>query len=388
MHSSQPTAPLTLDAPPGAPVHRRAPVALALVLGLALGACQPRESLKIGFVAGLSGRAADIGISERNGALLAVDDANAAGGIDGRTIALVVRDDEQKPDLTARAMSEFADAGAEFVIGPMISSTAVAGAAVANQRKLVMISPAGTTHELSGRPDFFFRCIADAPAAARQQADFLYDRGSRALAVLGDQNNRPFVDSYAAALTGRFVERGGKVVISASFQSGTETRFADLAQQLLAARPDAAMVIAGAVDTALMAQNLRKLDAQVRIAATPWAGTEELIQLGGRALEGAFVPQYFDRDSRTETFVGFSKRYRQRFGEDPGFPATIAHDAVTMGLAALRQRDKGQTLRDALASRSEYPGLQRPTRIDRNGDGSNDIYMTVVEGGRYRVVGR
>ncbi|HEY6511180.1 MAG TPA: ABC transporter substrate-binding protein [Burkholderiaceae bacterium] len=362
--------------------------ALFVLVVLALAACQPREPIKVGFVAGLSGRAADLGISERNGAQLAVDDANAAGGIDGRTITFIVRDDEQKPELTARAVSELADGGVDFVIGPMTSSTAVAAATVANQRKVVMISPAGTTHELTGKADFFFRCIADAPAAARQHADFLYDRGRRALAVLGDQNNRAFVDSYSAALTGRFVERGGKVVISASFQSGAETRFTELARQLLAVQPDAAMVIASAVDTALLAQNLRKLDTQVLITTTPWAGTEELIQLGGRALEGAFVPQYFDRDSRAEAFVSFSRRYRQRFGEDPGFPATIAHDAVTMGLAALRERNKGQTLRDALVARSEYPGLQRPTRIDRNGDGSNDIYMTAVENGRYRVVGR
>ncbi len=357
-----------------------------MLLGLALGACQPREPVKIGFVAGLSGRAADLGISERNGVQLAVDDANAAGGIDGRKIVLIVHDDEQKTELTARAVAELADGGVEFVVGPMTSSTAVAGAAVANQRKLVMISPAGTTHELSGKADFFFRCIADAPAAARQQADFLYERGQRNLAVLGDQNNRAFVESYSAALSARFNERGGKVVINLSFQSGAETRFAELAQQLLAARPDGVMVIAGAVDTALVAQNIRKLDTQVLMTTTPWAGTEELIQLGGRAMEGAFVPQYFDRNSRAVAFVAFAERYRKRFGEEPGFPATLGHDAVTLGLAGVRQRSKGQTLRDSLASRAEYPGLQQPTRIDRNGDGTNGLFMTTITNGRYESV--
>lgn len=359
-----------------------------LTLGLCLTACQPQAPVVVGFVAGLSGRAADLGISERNGAQLAVDDANAAGGLDGRPVQLLVRDDEQKPELTARAVAELADAGAAFVIGPMTSSTAVAGAAVANQRKLVMISPAGTTHELSGKADHFYRCVADAPAAARQLGDFLFERGLRALAVVGDSNNAAFVDSFAATLTAHFKQRGGQVAGDSRFPSGAQTVFAELAARLLEPRPDALVIIAGAVDAALVAQHVRRLDHAVTLAVTPWAGTEELIQLGGRAVEGALVPQYFDRDSRSPAFVAFVERYRKRYGEDPGFPATIGHDAVSMGLAAWRQRSPGQSLHDSLQSRSEYPGLQRPTRIDAFGDGAGALYMSSIERGRYVTVAR
>ncbi len=361
---------------------------LGLVTAVALTGCQPPEPIKIGFVAGLSGRAADVGIGERDGAQQAVDDANAAGGLDGRKLELVVRDDEQKPELTARAVGELADGGVVFVIGPMTSSTAMAGAAVANQRKLVMISPAGTTHELSGKADYFYRCVADAPAAARQQADFLYERGRRSLAVLGDRNNRAFVDSYAQAIAVRFKELGGQVAIDPGFDSGPQTRFAEVAARLLQSQPDAVVFIAGAVDAALLAQHVRKVDPNVTLSVTPWAGTEELIRLGGRAMEGAFVPQYFDRDSQATAFLDFSQRYRKRFGDDPGFGATIAYDAVRMGLTALRDRTKGQSLRDALESQSEYPGLQRPTRIDRFGDGAGALYMTSIKDGRYESVRR
>ncbi|MBC7483517.1 MAG: ABC transporter substrate-binding protein [Rhizobacter sp.] len=258
---------------------------------LLLAACQSREPVKIGFVAGLSGRVADVGISERNGAQMAVDDANAAGGIDGRMIELVVHDDGQNPENTARLVAELADAQVAFVIGPMTSSTAVAGAAIANQCKLVMISPAGTTDELSGKADYYYRCVADAPAAAQQQADFLLDLGRRKLTVLGDSNNYAFAASYAKALGARFKARGGQVVLDTEFVSGAQTQVAKLAEQLLAPAPDALVLIAGAVDAALVAQHVSNLDDQVVIAVTPWAGTEELIQLGGRALEGTFVPQ-------------------------------------------------------------------------------------------------
>ena len=353
-----------------------------------LAACQSQEPVKIGFVAGLSGRGADIGISERNGAQTAVDEANAADGIDGRVIELVVRDDEQNPENTARLVAELADAKVAFVIGPLTSSTAMAGAAIANQRKLVMISPAGTTDALSGKADYFYRCVADAPAAGRQQADFLFELGHRKLAVLGDSNNRSFAVSYAKALGARFKARGGQVVLDIEFASGPQTSVPKLAAQLLTAAPDAVVLVAGAVDAALLTQHLRRMDDRVAITVTPWAGTEEFLQHGGRALEGAFVPQYFDRDSRAEPFLKFVVRYRQLFGDSPGFPATLAHDAVSMGLAALRQRASGQTLRQSLESKHEYPGLQRPTRIDRFGDGAGEFYMTTVKNGRYELVGR
>jgi branched-chain amino acid transport system substrate-binding protein len=361
---------------------------LLLLFAALLAACQPPEPVKVGFVAGLSGRQADLGISERNGALLAVDDANAAGGINGRRVELLVRDDQQTPERTASLVAELADAKVAFVVGPMTSSTAVAGAAMANQRKLVMISPAGTTDALSGKADYFYRCVADAPEAGRQQADFLYTQGRRRLAVLGDSNNRSFAASYSKALGQRFKERGGQLVLDAEFTSGSQTSTAKLAEQLLAPGPDAIVLIAGAVDAALLTQHVRRLQPQMTIAVTPWAGTEELVQLGGRAMEGTFVPQYFDRDSRAEAFVRFSERYRKRFGEAPGFPATLAHDAVSMGLAALQRRKSEQTLRDALQAHTEYPGLQRPTRIDRYGDGAGELYMTTVKDGRFELVSR
>jgi len=279
-----------LGAPTPSSLARQARHAGFIVL-LLLAACQSREPVKIGFVAGLSGRVADVGISERNGAQMAVDDANAAGGIDGRMIELVVHDDGQNSENTARLVAELADAQVAFVIGPMTSSTAVAGAAIANQCKLVMISPAGTTDELSGKADYYYRCVADAPAAAQQQADFLLDLGRRKLTVLGDSNNYAFAASYAKALGARFKARGGQVVLDTEFVSGAQTQVAKLAEQLLAPAPDALVLIAGAVDAALVAQHVSNLDDQVVIAVTPWAGTEELIQLGGRALEGTFVPQ-------------------------------------------------------------------------------------------------
>jgi len=71
--------------------------ALLLVLGLVNG-CGPREPVRVGFLGGLSGRVADLGEAGRNGAQIAVEEVNRAGGIDGRRVELIVRDDAQNPE--------------------------------------------------------------------------------------------------------------------------------------------------------------------------------------------------------------------------------------------------------------------------------------------------
>jgi branched-chain amino acid transport system substrate-binding protein len=351
------------------------------VLGVV--ACQPRTPFRIGFLGGLSGRVSDLAIDGRNGALLAIETANLAGGIAGRKLELVVRDDEQKADVAKRVMGELADAHVEFVVGPMTSMVAVAVAPVADARQVVLLSPTATTHELSGKVDHFFRVVADAPSGAVQEADQLIRSGVRSLVTVGDASNRAFSDSWADAVAKRFTERGGRVLAQLHFQSGADARLSELAGRLVSAKADVIVIVAGAVDTALIAAQLRLLNAQVLLAVAPWAGTEQLIQLGGKAIDGALVPQYFDRNSTSSAYLAFVEHYTNRFGERPGFSATNAYDSVNVGLAALSQRQPGQSLKDALLARTEYPGVQRPIRMDAYGDGAGLLYLTQVRDGRF-----
>lgn len=350
---------------------------------LGVGACQLRAPFRIGFLGGLSGRVSDLAIDGRNGALLAIETANLAGGIAGRKLELVVRDDEQKADVAKRVMGELADAQVEFVVGPMTSQMAVAVAPVANARQVVMLSPTATTHELSGKADHFFRVVADAPSGAAQEADQLISRGLHTLVTVGDASNRAFSDSWADGVVKRFTERGGRVLAQFHFQSGADARLSELAGRLVAAKADVVVIVAGAVDTALIAAQLRQRNAQILLAVAPWAGTEQLIQLGGKALDGALVPQYFDRDSTAGAYRDFVERYTSRFGERPGFAATNAYDSVNVGLAALSQRQAGQSVRDALLARHEFLGVQRLIRMDAYGDGAGLLYLTQVRDGHY-----
>lgn len=111
-------------------------------------------------MAGTSGRAADLGISGRDAAQLLVEACNRTGGIAGRQVQLIIKDDQQNPDVARRAVEELIDAGAAALIGPMTSDMARAVTPLLNDARLVAVSPTATTQLLSGLDDYFFRVSA------------------------------------------------------------------------------------------------------------------------------------------------------------------------------------------------------------------------------------
>lgn len=128
-----------------------------------LTACAPQEPIRIGLLAGLSDRGSDFGESVRNGVILAVEQQNQAGGIDGRMIELLVRDDGQDKEQAARAARELIALKPEIVIGPVTSSMAAVVVPLMSEAGLVMISPTVAATSFKGKDDNFFRVNRTTP---------------------------------------------------------------------------------------------------------------------------------------------------------------------------------------------------------------------------------
>ena len=117
-------------------------IAIALAVSTLQG-CKPRDPIRIGFVAGTSGRVADLGISGRDAAQLAIEQCNRDGGIGGHPVQLIVKDDQQNPDRARQVVKELIDEGAVAMIGPMTSDMAVAVTPLLNEARLGHRKPHG-----------------------------------------------------------------------------------------------------------------------------------------------------------------------------------------------------------------------------------------------------
>jgi branched-chain amino acid transport system substrate-binding protein len=109
----------------------------------------------------------------------------------------------------------------------------------------------------------------------------------------------------------------------------------------------------------------------------------QLLQMGGRAIEGALVLQALDLDSQESAYVEFRKRYVERFGSPPSQAAVFSYDAMMLGAEGLRRKSDGQSLRDVLRTPGNWPGLQQPVVLDRFGDSVSRFHLSEVRKGRF-----
>ena len=102
----------------------------------------------------------------------------------------------------------------------------------------------------------------------------------------------------------------------------------DLAEQALAEQPDAIQIISSAIDAALLIQQIRKIDPDLPLSTSEWAATEKLIDLGGGAVEGVVMAQFFNRDSSLARYQDFKRAFEARFSQPPGFAEVAGYDAA------------------------------------------------------------
>ena len=362
------------------PTPRSSSARCFVAIGLAmLCGCQPAP-VKIAFIGGLTGRVSDLAVDGRNGAQLAIEALNAQGR---QHYQLLVHDDQHQPAQGRADVRAAVDEGAAFAIGPMTSVMAIPMAEEAAQRRLVLISPTANSDELSGRDDYFFRVITPARSGAEQLAAAAIARDLKTAAVLMEWRNRAYTENFAASFGARFEALGGAPLVSVHYESERDPNYAQLAQQLLASHPRLVLLVCGAVDASIAAQQIRRLDPDVRLAMASWSSNVQLLQLGGRAMEGALVLQALDLDSRAPDWLDFRRRYEARFGSAPGQAAVYGYEATMLGVAGLRKTGADRSLRDVLREAGSWPGLQQPLVLDRFGDSARQFHLSEVRNGRF-----
>ena len=235
-----------------------------------------KNTFKIGFVGGLTGKSSDLGIQGRSGVMLAVEEINQQGGINGRPLQLITKDDKQDPQIALKVDRELIDEGVVVIIGHMTSAMTEVALPLINEKKVLMINPAASTNKLSGIDDYFLRVINPGIQLTNLEADYASrNLKLRRMATVYDLSNRAFSEEYAANFKSEFERLGGKVVSTDSFRAGHDVSFKNLAKKILKARPDGLLIVAGAVDTAMLCQHVRMAGSKMPILMSLWAQTPD-----------------------------------------------------------------------------------------------------------------
>ena len=361
--------------------------ALATVLPwTALQGCSS-PPVKVGFLGGLTGPTADLGIAGRDSTLLAIEQLNQRGGLRGKPVELVPFDDKQQPKALPALTDSIRQAGLAGMVGPMTSSVAAAWIPIANELALTTVSPTVTSSDFTGLDDQFFRVCSTTREYAYISAEYHMRSGpARRFALIRDNSNAAYTGSWAKHFSDRVQALGGQVAQPVEYTSGKQVEaLTDALAQALAHKADALVIVANARDTALLAQLLRKQGSTLPLSAAEWAATDQMLTMGGRAVEQVVVAQYFDPNSQQGVYSAFVQAFKTRFARSPGFAEVAAFDAATVMLRALAEQASGESLKQVLLRIKRFEGLQQPVVFDAAGDAPRPLFVTRVVNGQFTV---
>jgi branched-chain amino acid transport system substrate-binding protein len=351
-----------------------------------ISACRSQDVIRVGFVSDLTGSNAALGVDGRDGAILAVDMINSEGGVNGRPIELVVRDDLGSSDGAIAADEELInDEKLPMIIGHMTSGTMTAAWPQFKDSGVVFLSPTVSTPQLAGLDDNFFRLIVINSFVAERLALYAAnDLHLKQIAVFYDTDNASYTDTYRESFIKYFTASGGEIVLTHAFSSSTLPDFKPILSDLQSAPPDGIFIIASAFDTALIAQQAHLEELDTQLLATNWSLTDDLIQNGGSAVDGMITVVSHDENSRFPEYLDFAKRFQDRFGRAPTFAAGYGYEAVIVLVNALQKTDgRSEGLKQALLETKAFTGVFGDISFDQYGDVTRTLYLIKVQDGKF-----
>lgn len=369
---------------------KAAAVALAL-LALLLTGCEAepepgKQPLRLGVIVEATGPYASLGVAGRNGMQLAVEQANANGGINGRPVELLYRNDVSSAEAMQQGMRDLIAANVEVILGPMTSKTAMQLIPAANDAGIVLMGGTTLSRLLAGHDDQFFRTIRHDNPDAKGIAQYFRKRlGLTRISVIVEDSNPPYSEPWMLDFKRYLANEAGEMAPALHFSRNEQTDYAALAKQLIAQQPQAVVLVSSALDAAMLANQLHLLEPQLPLAGAVWAAEDALLQLGGKAVEGLVSIQAYQLHDSSPLFSRFRSAYERRFKASIDSPAIVGYDATNVVLQALRERKPSETVKQALLRVRKFQGVQQLISLDGFGDIDSDsnIFLKVVRNGQF-----
>ena len=341
------------------------------------------EPLKIGMVAPVTGPQAETGPYQIQGAKLAVEEINKAGGLLGRPIELVIEDDQTTNPGVVLAFSKLAgDKDIPAFIGPLFSTQVHAMAPdIQRTGRPVMIGATDPQLTHMGNP-WLFRCRPNDSYSARVIADYgVNTLGKKKWAIVysteafGTNGMKNLVE----ALKGLGVEPALVQGYTINSQDFTPVAFA--VKQSGADVMGTYMIVGP--DQAILARQLRQLGVNIAWIGSPTTVATTVLKLAGPALYGSYAVSDFAADS-SPAAKEFAAKYEATYKSAPDFRGAWTYDAVhVLALAIDNAKSlEPQKIREAILSVKGYVGAEGTYNFDQNGDGLHGYNIVKNDNGK------
>jgi branched-chain amino acid transport system substrate-binding protein len=346
------------------------------------------DTIVLGEVGSLTGSEAAFGISTRNGIELALEEANAKGGVKGKKVKVIVYDDSSKPDEAAVAAARLISQDKVVaILGEVASSNSLAMAPRAQEAKVPMVSPSSTNPKVTMVGDYIFRvCFID-PFQGFVMAKYAHETLKYSnVAILTDKKSA-YSEGLTEVFQRKFTEMGGKIIGVEAYAKG-DTDFRAQLTNLKKLKPQGLYIPGYYQDVALIAEQAKELGIKTTMMGGDGWDSDKLFELGGSAVDGSFVSNHYSAEDPTPRVQEFIARYKAKFGTVPDSLAALAYDAANVVMEAIKRAPdmSGPALRDAIAATKEFPGVAGTITLDENRNPVKAAVVLKVDGGKFHYV--
>jgi len=330
----------------------------AALAGTVLAGCGGQQAgssdtIKIGANFEMTGNVANYGQATLDGLNLAIEEINAAGGVNGKKLEVVSADNKSEAAEAVNAATKLiSDDNVKVIVGPAVTANVIAESQVATDAKIPVIAPDATSPDVTVengqvKPFIFRSCFID-PQQGSVMAKFASENLKAKTAVVYVDNSSDYSKSLGKVFKEQFEKAGGQVVMEQAFLAKDQDFKATLTS-IKTANADVLFVPAYYEEVGKIVKQARELGITSPILGTDgWDDSKVADIAGTEALNNTyFSTHYSDKDESVKPFIdAFTKKY----GHAPNVFAALGYDAGKMLAEAIKNAnsDDPEKIRDAI----------------------------------------
>ncbi|MBL8047788.1 MAG: ABC transporter substrate-binding protein [Chthonomonas sp.] len=338
------------------------------------------DVIKIGIVASSTGELKPWGEDSARGAQMAVDEINAAGGIGGKKVQMLIGDSQSKAEQAKTAAEKLLGDGVIALVGEVASGFTIQMAKVAYDKAVPVISVGATRTDLTDEGNHVFRVCYTDDFQGPLMAKFAYEElGLKNVALMTDQK-QPYSQYLSKSFGEKFKALGGTIVGEESYESG-QTQFSPQLTSLKAKNPDGLFLSGYFTEVGPIAQQAVQAGLKVKMLGGDGWDSSQLLTSGGDAILGGFFCNHYNNKETRPEVKTFLDKWKAKFGQEPGTTmAALGYDAMALTLDALKRAKTmdSKALITAIDETVDFPGVSGKITL-KGANGNPEKRALVVE---------
>ncbi len=362
-------------------------VATIFVFGLLGAPSIAADDIKIGVMAPLTGNVAYWGNNVLLGAQMAADEINSSGGVNGSKIQLVSLDTAGDKAQAVSVIKKLIDSGVLVIVGTPTSGETFAVGPIANQAKVVYISPGATAAGVGKIGPFVFKNTLDDTVGAPLAVQYMVQERKIKRAALVFSNNNDYAVGLNKIWTEALKKNSIQLVASVSYSDG-DTDFSAQVTKLKEANPDAVFLSGVAAEGGLLIRQAKQQGLNAPFVSGDGLEDATLFKLAGPAANGTILYTGYSTKNPAQHSQTFVTAFTKKFGKEPQINNALAYDVVKIYAAAILKAGKNSDgIRRAITEIQKFPGVSGTTTFNtKTGDAVKPAFLEEVRAEKFELI--